>query len=101
MTDVDRHVMQQVNALREKRGLSVRKLLGELQGRSVEITEDMIYTLFVGRTKHVRLDLAVAFADFFGVSLDELVRPIACTLCRDRPLRGYTCNHCGSSGGTQ
>lgn len=67
--DYAQHFGNNVRMLRKQRGLSLRQL-----GRAVGVAHGTIYRYESGGSMPDML-AALLLADFFGVTLDELIRP--------------------------
>lgn len=96
-TLISRAVAAKMRRLRQERGWSVAQLSRELAANGYDIFRTTLSNLEAGTTKGVSIDLAVALAQTFGVTLDQLA-DTSCAQCGGVPPAGFSCNLCSRGG---
>ena len=73
---------------REAAGRSLREL-----ARKAGIAPTTVMRAEQGNS--ISLPNALKIADALGVPIGDLLVPVRCAACMDRPPQGFTCNGCG------
>jgi transcriptional regulator with XRE-family HTH domain len=85
--------------LRKERGWLQEELGVKLGGWSKASVSAAERSVDSRRVRKFDIDEVISIAEVFGVTIDELIRPIPpCEQCGNEPPPGYTCNICGRPG---
>ncbi|WP_326797479.1 helix-turn-helix domain-containing protein [Streptomyces sp. NBC_01808] len=93
---VSADVIARIRAYRIGRRMSAQKLADAITAAGYPITRAVISNQETGRVGTIPVDLVVAAAQVFGLSIAEMFEGGPCPTCAGRPPAGFTCKACGT-----
>jgi len=89
-----RTVIANVRRLRKQQGWTVQHLGDRMAAAGCPLKRSVLTNLEHGRRDNITIDELWAFAELFGLTVEELVVPV-CEVCNCDPPQGFICAACG------
>lgn len=89
-------IARNVRALRQARKWSTQTLSDRMTDAGYPIQRSVLSNLEIGYRRSVTVDELFAFADLFGVSVEQMVTPL-CETCQGSPPAGFICGSCNAA----
>lgn len=91
-----------IRVLRKAQRMSVQKLADKMTEQGYKITRSQAAAGELGLRQGMPIDFADHAARALGITLMELLtEPAVCPTCKGEPPAGFTCNICGTVGGSE
>lgn len=92
--DMSRHVFERMRAFRKVRRITGDQFARGITRNGYEVTRPNYSAMENGRATKVPIDLAVAAAQYLGISVSQLLEGPLCGTCNDDPPVLYICRTC-------
>ena len=89
---------ERLRALRKTRKFTAERAAAGITRHGYRIERHTIAAIEAKNVKSVPIDLVVATAQFFGMTINGLFTGPMCAGCSDAPPHGFTCDVCKKSG---
>lgn len=89
-------VIRQIRRMRTQRGMSAAAMAAALTANGYTVGRASLANQEIGRVQTIPVDLVVAAAKVFNVTVGELLEDTPCSACGGEPPTGFTCNICGA-----
>lgn len=93
-------VIARIRSYRKAQGVSVQALADAITANGYHCLRSTLANHEGGRHQTIPVDLVCEAARVLGVPVAALLSDTACSVCDDKPPRGFTCNACGAGGPT-